>query len=109
MAKRPLNKDGFVLGRKGSGDKDWFVLGRECPECMEERFLGLMYLCEYDHETEKIGPILKFDSYDKACAYIEDDLGETPDEDIAVVLLSEAKDHACKHYLADANSGFFDV
>ena len=70
--------------------------------------MGLSYLCDYDYQTGEIGSMLKFDSYDKACSYIEEVLGETPDEDVAVVLLSEAKDHACKHYLADANSGFFD-
>jgi hypothetical protein len=98
MVKGPLNKDGFVLRREGSGDKDWFVLGRECSECLEERFLGLEYLRDYDHQTEESGSISKFDSYDKACVYIEDVLGETPDENVVVVLLSEAKDHACKHF-----------
>ena len=84
MAKGPLNKDQLVLGR-------------ECVDCIKENFLGLSYLCDYDYQTGEIGSMLKFDSYDKACAYIEEVLGETPDEDVVAVLLSEAKDHACKH------------
>ena len=97
MAKGPLNKDQLVLGRESPGGKDWFVLGRECVDCIKENFLGLSYLCDYDYQTGEIGSMLKFDSFDKACAYIEEVLGETPDEDVVAVLLSEAKDHACKH------------
>jgi hypothetical protein len=106
--KKPLNKDRLVLGRKSSGGKDWFVLGRECLDCIKERILGLVYLCDYDDETGEAGSMVRFDSYDKAFAYIEDVLGETPDEDIVAVLLSEAKTHACKHSLEKAPPGFFE-
>ena len=64
---------------------------------LKKVFWAFHNLCDYDHQTGEIGSMLKFDSYDKACAYIEEVLGETPDEDVVAVLLSEAKDHACKH------------
>ena len=54
MAKGPLNKDELVLGRESPGGKDWFVLGRECVDCIKENFLGLSYLCDYDYQTGEI-------------------------------------------------------
>ena len=65
-----------MVNIKNPLDKDWYVLEKECVDCLVEGG-GLVYLDNFDSVTREIGSILKFNSYAEACGYLERVLGET--------------------------------